>query len=123
MAEFPQFTNAKLMIAASVRHCRLTIEELPVGQIIVDECGIIKSIDSSTAHALGFENLAGKPLSMLLIDAVEKFPKKLLPTHCGDIGVMMFRSAGETVYFARLVCVPGPHPQTFLLSLIFQSGA
>ncbi len=120
VSQFPQFDNAKLMIASSVRHCRLTLEELPVGQIIVDEFGKIKSIDSSTLQVLGFTNLYGKPMSELLVDAEKSFPEKLLPIHCGDLGLVVFQSASETVFSARLVCVPGPYPQTFLLSLIFQ---
>lgn len=121
MAEFPQFTNAKLMIAASVRHCRLTIEELPIGQVIVDEFAKIESVDSSTQKVLGIENPCGKPLSELLVDAEKSFREKLLPIHCGDLGTVVFCSASATVFPARLVCVPGPHPRTFLLSLIFQS--
>jgi hypothetical protein len=121
MSQFPQFDNAKLMIASSVRHCRLTIEELPVGQIVVDDFGNIKKIDSSTERTLGFADTCGTPLSALLVDGERKFPTKLSPIHFGDLGVMLFRAVDETVYPARLVCVPGHHPQTFLLSLIFQS--
>jgi hypothetical protein len=119
MSDFPQFNNAKLMIAASVRHCRFTIEELPVGQIIVDEFGNIRSIDRSTETVLAFGNIRGKHMSELLVDAEKQFPKKLSPQNCGDLGEMAFRAKDETLIPARLVCIPGSHPQTFLLSVVF----
>jgi len=122
MSEFTQFDNAKLMIAASVRHCRLTIEELPVGQIVIDEIGKIRSIDASTERILGFENACGRSIVELLVEADKHFPRKLSPMNYGDLGVLSLQSTDGTLYHARVVCVPVPHPQTFLLSLIFQSA-
>lgn len=119
MSDFPQFDNAKLMIAASARHCRITIEELPVGQIIVDEFGNIRSIDRSTETLLGFENIRGKHMSELLVDAEKQFPKRLSPQNYGDLGEMAFRGKDDSPYPTRVVCVPGSHPQTFLLSVVF----
>jgi hypothetical protein len=119
MSDFPHFDNAKLMIAASVRHCRITIEELPVGQIVVDELGNIRSIDRSTETNLGFENICGKHISELFVDEGKPFPKKLSPRNYGDLGEMAFHAKDASLIPARLVCVPGSHPQTFLLSLVF----
>ncbi len=119
MSDFPQFDNAKLMIAASVRHCRITVEELPVGQIVVDQLGNIRSIDRSTQTVLGFENSCGKHISEFLVDEEKMFPEKLSPNNCGDLGELAFRAKDETLIPARMVCIPGSHPQTFLLSLVF----
>ena len=119
MSEFPQFDNAKLMIAASVRHCRITLEQLPVGQIVVDQLGKIRSIDRSTETVLGFESICGKHISELLVKDQKSFPDKLSPQNYGDLGEMTFRASDKTLIPARLVCVPGSHPQTFLLSLVF----
>lgn len=120
MSEFPQFNNAKLMIAASVRHCRITIEHLPVGQIVVDEFGIVRSIDVITEETLGFKNLRGKMVSELLVDGRSVFPRRLSIANLGDLGDMTFRSYGGTDFPARIVCVPGSTPGTFLLSVAFR---
>ncbi len=121
MSDFPRFDNAKLMIAASVRHCRTTVEELPVGQIVVDQLGNIRSIDRSTETVFGFENTSGKNISELLVEEEKLFPEKLSPQNYGDLGEVAFRAKSDSPYYARVVCVPGSHPQTFLLSLIFQN--
>ena len=122
MSQFPQFDNAKLMLAASVQHCRILIEELPVGQIIVDENGVIRSIDSSTQSVLGFEDMEGRRIADFLVDGESAFPKSLSPVSYGDLGDMIFLSIKGTRYTAKVVCVPGPHQQTFLLSLVFDLG-
>ncbi|PZM83284.1 MAG: hypothetical protein DKT66_08990 [Candidatus Melainabacteria bacterium] len=119
MSEFPHFDNAKLMIAASARHCRITIEELPVGQIVVDEVGTIQSIDVSTEKALGFENACGIRVSELLLEADKCFPQKLSLANVGDWGSNKIHSVEGKEFAARIVCVPGAHPKTFLLSIVF----
>lgn len=119
MAEFPQFNNAKLMIAASIRHCRTAIEDLPVGQIVVDKEGNIINVDASTREALGFENVDGMKVSALLVDAEKVFPQKLSLAFVGDLGVAAFPSAKGGRLPARIVCVPGAHRDTFLLSIVF----
>jgi len=119
MSKFPQYDNAKIMIAASVRHCRRTLEELPVGQIIVEENGVIRSIDNSTIQFFGLETPVGKRLCELLGEPA-KFPKKLSPAHYGDLGDWVFLSSNGTSR-GRIVCVPGVHHQTFLLTIVFAS--
>lgn len=119
MSKFPQFDNAKLMIAASVRHCRITVEDLPVGQIVVDQLGNIRSLDRSTETMLGIEGSWGKHISELLVDAEQLFAKNRSPEKYGDLGKIKLRARDETLISARVVCVPGSHPQTFLLSLVF----
>ena len=119
MSEFPHFDNAKLMIAASARHCRTTIEDLPVGQIVVDEAGTIQSIDVSTEMALGFENIRGMRVLELLLDGYKCFPQKLSLSTIGDLGSNKFCSRDGKEFSARIVCVPGSHPKTFLLSIVF----
>lgn len=119
MAEFPQFNNAKLMIAASIRHCRTAIEDLPVGQIVVDKEGNIINVDASTREALGLENVDGMKVSALLVDAEKVFPQKLSLAFVGDLGVAAFPSAKGGRLPARIVCVPGAHRDTFLLSIVF----
>ena len=119
MSDFSHFDNAKLMIAASVRHCRITLEELPVGQIVVDRLGNIRSIDRSTEAVLGFENTCGKHISEILVHEEKLFPENLSPKNFGDLGEMTFRAKNDSPYPAKVVCVPGSHPQTFLLSLVF----
>ena len=121
MSEFPQFDTAKIMIAASVRHCRFTLEDLPVGQIIVDEFGMIKSIDVSTADVLGCENPIGTLVGQYFFRASKLFPTKFSPSHFGDLGEFQIRARDETLLPARVVCVPGNQPQTFLLSIVFSS--
>lgn len=121
MSKFPQFDTPKIMIAASVRHCRFTLEELPVGQIVVDEFGLIRSIDVSTAEVLDCENSVGKPIGQYICRASKEFPAKFSPVHFGDLGEFQIRARDETLFLARVVCVPGNHPQTFLLSVVFSS--
>lgn len=119
MSEFPQFDNAKLMIAASIKHCRTTIEDLPVGQIVVNEEGAIRSIDVSTEKALGYESLHSVLLYEIIVDGDRRFPRKLSPSAYGDLGEMVFLSIDKTQFRARVVCVPGPQSGVFLLSLVF----
>lgn len=119
MSEFPRFDIAKLMIAASARHCRTTIEDLPIGQIVVDEAGAIQSIDVSTEKALGFENVRGMQVADLLLDGDKCFPQRLSLSNVGDLGSNMFRSVEGKEFPSRIVCVPGSHPNTFLLSIVF----
>ena len=121
MSEFTHFNNLKLAFASRVQLCRILIEELPIGQIIVDENGVIRSIDHSTQSVLGYEHVVGKRLSEFLLDGDAVFPKRLSPMSYRDLGEMTFLSKDETRYPAKVVCVPGPHAQTFLLSLIFKS--
>ncbi|HIA55168.1 MAG TPA: hypothetical protein EYN91_24315 [Candidatus Melainabacteria bacterium] len=119
MSSFPEFDNAKLMIAASVRHCRNTVEDLPVGQIVVDERGAIRSIDLPTQRLLGLETLNGVLVFELVADVSNVFPSKFSAATFGDLGVVQFLSINKTEISSRVVCVPGPHPGTFLLSVVF----
>lgn len=121
MSKFPQFDTAKIMIAASVRHCRITLEELPVGQVIVDAFGVIRSVDESTARAIGWEETSGDCFNQYVAATGKQLPEKLSPAHIGDMGEFQILAQDKTVLFARLVCVPGHHPQTFLLNLVFSS--
>jgi len=119
MAEFSQFNNAKLMMAASIRHCRTMMEDLPVGQIVVDEEGTIINVDASTLGVLGFENVRGMKVSALLVDAEKVLPKRLSQAFAGDLGAVALSSAQGGNLPARIVCVPGAHPGTFLFSIVF----
>lgn len=118
MPNFPEFDNAKLMIAASVRHCRNTVEDLPVGQIVVDERGAIRSIDATTHRLLSLETLNGVLISELMADDSKLFPSQFSAATFGDLGVVQFLSVEKTAIPARVVCVPGSHPGTFLLSVV-----
>jgi hypothetical protein len=121
MSKFPQFDTAKIMIAASVRHCRLTLEELPVGQIVVDEFGLIRSIDQSTMIVLGVETAHGAGLKQFVSQQSKQFPEQLSPANFGDMGEFQFLGRDNTLLSAHIVCVPDHHPQTFLLSIVFSS--
>lgn len=119
MAEFPQFNNAKLMIAASVRHCRTTIEDLPLGHIVVDEEGAIKSIDIFTRRYIGLEKTEGKRLHDLIMPSDVLFPREFSAKAIGDLGDVRFVSSSGLEVSARVVCVPGAEPGTYLLSVAF----
>jgi len=122
MSKFPQFDNAKIMIAASVRHCRFTLEDLPVGQIIVDENLQMRAIDVSSANIFGIETAASGHLSRFISPHGKQLPQKLSPAVFGDLGEFYFLAKDAQVLCARVVCVPGHHPHTFLLSIVFSSG-
>lgn len=119
MSHFPEFDNAKLMIAASVKHCRNTIEDLPVVQIVVDEDGAIRSIDVPAKHLLGLEDFEEMRVLEIVADFVNVLPRRFSAATLGDLGVVQFLSTEKTELSARVVCVPGAHYGTFLLSVVF----
>jgi len=114
----------KLLLEARLHHTRITMEELPVGRVVIGQTGVIESIDSWTENILDFaqEDLRGRSLVRIFPELALQLFELMSAKQFGLAGQTNLRTRGGRFIAAQVVVIPAAEPQGFVCEIIFATA-
>jgi len=115
----------KLLLSARVQHTRLTLEELPVGSITLNEHGVIETVDKWTEKQLEFKctRLVGSSITTLFGDGAFDFVEALQSAAFGSVWQKHVRTKYGALLDATMVLTQSLEPGKFIFSVIYTTSA
>lgn len=111
----------KLLLEARIHHTRITMEELPIGRIVIGHTGVIESIDSWTEHILDFayDDLKGRSVARIFPELAIALFELMSAQKFGLAGRTNLRTRGGKFIEAQVVLIPAAEPRRFVCEIVF----
>ena len=111
----------ELLLEARIHHTRITIEELPVGRIVIGADGVIESIDAWTEQLLDFspQELRGRSVARVFPDLAIQLFELMGARKYGSAGRTNLRTRRGKPLAVEIALIPAIEPFKFVCEIIF----
>jgi PAS domain S-box-containing protein len=122
MRQTPSNQMTGLLLCSSVQHLRLTLEPMPVGQIVISSNGNIKSIDTSTERLLKYSarELLQKNFTLLLLNPAFDFIEAMRTQSIGYVQATALRTRNGEALPVELGLASGSEPHVFVIFFLIK---
>lgn len=114
----------QLLLEARLHHTRITMEELPIGRVVIGQTGVIESIDSWTEHILDFADgdLRGRSVARIFPELALVLFELMSARKFGLAGSTNLRTRVGNSITAQVVLIPAAEPRRFVCEIIFATA-
>lgn len=111
----------QLLLEARIHHTRITMEELPIGRVVIGQTGVIESIDSWTEHILDFADvdLRGRSVARIFPELALVLFELMSTRKFGLAGSTNLRTRVGNSITAQVVLIPAAEPRRFVCEIVF----
>jgi nitrogen fixation/metabolism regulation signal transduction histidine kinase len=115
----------RFLLNARVQFTRLTLEELPVGSITLDEHGVVQSIDALSEGLFdgGDPPILGSKVTMILSEDADAFLEKLCDASVGTFWQARLRTTAGAQIDVTMALAQSTARHRYVLSIFYASTA